>query len=207
VSTTKQLKGVILVSFEFPPRRLSKMSDEVEKIAKFLSKEKIKTWVITFDDWRSGIEKINDFLIIHRIPYPVPNNISFLAMIMNLKPAYQSVIASILHSSKIDLIHLFDWTTLPIIIPWKNELKVKTVLSLPNLQILRDSATSPYNQGIKKIELLGMETVTKIIVPSKEVASSIKKHYNINENKITIVSQKEKKFSEKISEIYNEIIV
>ncbi|HUU77769.1 MAG TPA: glycosyltransferase family 4 protein [candidate division Zixibacteria bacterium] len=207
MSTTKQLKGVILVSFEFPPRRLSKMSDEVEKIAKFLSKEKIKTWVITFDDWRSGIEKINDFLIIHRIPYPVPNNISFLAMIMNLKPAYQSVIASILHSSKIDLIHLFDWTTLPIIIPWKNELKVKTVLSLPNLQILRDSATSPYNQGIKKIELLGMETVTKIIVPSKEVASSIKKHYNINENKITIVSQKEKKFSEKISEIYNEIIV
>ncbi|NHJ04952.1 MAG: hypothetical protein EAX90_09020 [Candidatus Heimdallarchaeota archaeon] len=206
MSKTKIVKGVILVSFEFPPRRLSKTSDNVEKIAKFLSKEKIKTWVVTFDDWRSGIEKINSYLMIHRIPFPVPNNISFLAMIMNLKPAYQSEIASILHSSKIDLIHLFDWTTLPIVIPWKNELKIKTVLSLTNIQILRDPTSSPYNQGIKKIEEFGVKTVTKIIVPSKEVATNIMKHYNLNENKITILSQKEKKLPEKTSEIYYEII-
>ena len=206
MSKITQPKGVILVSFEFPPRRLSRISDNVEKLAKFLSKQKIKTWVITFDDWRSGIEKINSYLTIHRIPYHIPNNISFLAMIMNLKNSYQSAIASVLHSQKIDIIHLFDWPTLPAVIPWKDEIKPKKIYTLTDLQITRDPTSSPYNDGIKTIEKMGLEIFDKIIASDEKIVSRLIEDYEVAKNIIELIESRDKKTSEKIFTLYQNLL-
>ncbi|MHA1442394.1 MAG: glycosyltransferase family 4 protein, partial [Candidatus Heimdallarchaeota archaeon] len=141
--------GVILLSFEFPPRRLSKTSDQIADLANYLAKQNVKTWIITFDDWRADIEKLAKNITIIRIPNHVPNNITHLSTIMNLKPAYQSAIANIIHERRIDIIHLFEWTTLPAIIPWEEKLQQKLVFSASSLQKTRDASASPYNDGIK----------------------------------------------------------
>ncbi len=204
MSKNHPLTGIILVSFEYPPRRLSKISASVEKLARFLSKNKIKTWVVTFDDWRSDIEKISDYLIVNRIPYSVPNNISELAMIMNLKVAYQAAIASIIHSEKIDLIHFFDWMTLPVIISWKDEFQQKLVYSASSTQITRDKATSPYNSGIQKIEQMGLEAVNLITVNSKKLAQIITSDYQIDEKNVHQLNIGNKKSFEELLEKYQE---
>ncbi|MHA1156640.1 MAG: glycosyltransferase family 4 protein [Candidatus Heimdallarchaeota archaeon] len=206
MSKNPQLNGIILVSFEYPPRRLSKISDSVKKLSLFLSKKKIKTWVVTFDDWRSDVEKISDYLTINRIPYNVPNNISELAMIMNLKVSYQAAIASIIHSENIDLIHFFDWMTLPVIISWKDELQQKLVYSTNSTQITRDKTTSPYNSGIQKIEQMGLEAVHLITVNSKNLFQIITSDYKINEKIVHQLNIGNKKSLEELLEKYEEKI-
>ncbi|MHA1463332.1 MAG: glycosyltransferase family 4 protein [Candidatus Heimdallarchaeota archaeon] len=206
MSKNPPLNGIILVSFEYPPRRLSKISDSVKKLSLFLSKKKIKTWVVTFDDWRSDVEKISDYLTINRIPYNVPNNISELAMIMNLKVSYQAAIASIIHSEKIDLIHFFDWMTLPVVISWKDELQQKLVYSTNSTQITRDKTTSPYNSGIQKIEQMGLEAVHLITVNSKNLFQIITSDYKINEKIVHQLNIGNKKSLEELLEKYEEKI-
>lgn len=206
MSKNPKLNGIILVSFEYPPRRLSKLSDSVGKLSLFLSKNKIKTWVITFDDWRSGEEKISNYLTINRIPCNVPNNISELAMIMNLKVAYQAAIASIIHSEKIDLIHFFDWMTLPAIISWKGELQQKLVYSTLSTQITRDKTTNPYNSGIQKLEQMGLEAVNLITVNSKKLVQRLTSDYKIPEKNIHQLALTSKKSFEELFEKYKEKI-
>ena len=201
-----KIHGIILVSFEYPPRRLSKISDSIEKLAHFLVKQKIKTWVVTFDDWRSDIEKVNKFLTVIRIPYHVPNNISELAMIMNLKAAYQSAIASIIHTEKINIIHFFDWMTLPVLIPWKTELDQKLVYSANSVQLTRDSTTNPYNSGIQKIEQMGFNAVNLIVVPTKKLFGLVTSSYNIKEKNIYQLVLTKKNSFEDLLEKYKQIM-
>jgi len=204
--TKEKLSGVILLSFEFPPRRLSKTSDQIANIAKYLAKQNVKTWVVTFDDWRSDIEKLAKNITVIRIPNNVPNNISFLATIMNLKPAYQSAIATILHERKIDVIHIFEWMCLPAIIPWKEKLNQKLVFSTTSLQKTRDASASPYNDGIKVIERKGVQLMDGIIAETKKISEILVNDYEVNADKVSIMKLKNKKHPEKVLELYKEII-
>ncbi|MHA1124098.1 MAG: glycosyltransferase family 4 protein [Candidatus Heimdallarchaeota archaeon] len=204
--TKEKLSGVILLSFEFPPRRLSKTSDQIANIAKYLAKQNVKTWVVTFDDWRSDIEKLAKNITVIRIPNNVPNNISFLATIMNLKPAYQSAIATILHERKIDVIHIFEWMCLPAIIPWKEKLNQKLVFSTTSLQKTRDASASPYNDGIKVIERKGVQLMDGIIAETKKISEILVNDYEVNADKVSIMKLKDKKHPEKVLELYKEII-
>jgi len=206
LSKKPKLTGIILVSFEYPPRRLSKISDSVEKLAHFLSKRGIKTWVVTFDDWRSDVEQVSKDLTIHRIPYHIPNNISELAMIMNLKVSYQAAIASILHTEKIKLIHFFDWMTLPVLIPWAKELKQKLVYSANSVQLTRDSSTNPYNSGIQRIEEMGFEVADLITANSDKLSQIITSNYNIGKNKVYLSTLAKKKSFEELLERYEQLI-
>jgi hypothetical protein len=206
LSKKPKLPGIILVSFEYPPRRLSKISDSVENLALFLSKYGIKTWVVTFDDWRSDIEKVNEKFSIHRIPYHVPNNISELAMIMNLKVSFQAAIASILHTENIKLIHFFDWMTLPVIIPWKTELKQKLVYTANSVQATRDNTTNPYNSGIQKIEQMGFDVADLITVNSDKLVKIITSDYKITKEKIYLTNLEKKKSFEELLKQYDQIV-
>jgi len=202
----KKLSGVILVSFEFPPRRLSKTSDQVAQLANFLAKQNVKTWVITFDDWRSDIENLRKNVSVVRIPNNIPNNITFLSSLMNLKPAYQSAIANIINERQIDLIHIFEWTCLPAIIPWKEKLKQKLVYSTTSVQKTRDPSTSPYNDGIKVIERKGAQIMDQIIADSKKISEILVSDYKVDSTKISLVKINDKKYSEKTFELYNKMI-
>ncbi|MBD3191348.1 MAG: glycosyltransferase [Candidatus Heimdallarchaeota archaeon] len=205
VKNRTELQGVILVSFEYPPRSLSIISDKVGKLAEFLSKRNISTWVITFDDWRSGIEEQGE-IIVNRIPYHVPNNISFLSLVMNLKTAYQSALGGIIHDYEINLIHFFDWPCLPTLIGWEPGLKLPKLFSLHSIQSERDPKINPYNEGIKKIESLGMGAADGIISDSAELSEKIVNEYNIRKDKITVLPFKDKNFSKKIIDYYSKFI-
>ncbi|NHJ47605.1 MAG: glycosyltransferase family 4 protein [Asgard group archaeon] len=198
------IKGVVLISFEYPPRRLSLFSDIVQNVAYQLIKNGTKVWIITFDDWRSDIDIVKKKLVINRIPYNVTDNISNYSMIINLKPNYQSALASILNKEKIDIIHFFNWQVLPLVISWESKLKQKLVYSTNSIQSTREN--TPTAEGMKKIEQLSMKAFDKIIVDSKELAKSINTDYSVDGQKIVTQSFKLKKYVTNILEVYSELI-
>jgi glycosyltransferase involved in cell wall biosynthesis len=203
---TNKIRGVVLVSFEYPPRRLSTISDLVFKIASFLNKNNIKVWVITFDDWRNDIEIKKKNFTIHRIPNNVHNNISFFSTIMNLKSAYQSTLASILHKEQIDIIHFFDWQVLPLLIPWGDKLTQKLIYTAASIQKNRDTSI-PTNEGIKKVEQISLKVFDLIIADSKKLTNQIVENYSINEQKIITCSLKQKKYASEVLELYSKLNV
>lgn len=201
---TNKIKGVVLVSFEYPPRRLSLISDIVFKIANLLNKNKIKIWIITFDDWRSDIETIKKNFTVHRIPNNIHNNISNFSAILNLKTAYQSTLASIIHKEQIDIIHFFDWQTLPLLVPWGDKLTQKLIYSTASIQENRDTSI-PTNEGIKEVEQLSLNAFDLILADSKKLSNQITEKFTINEQKIIICSFKQKKYASEVLEIYSKL--
>lgn len=192
---------VIIVSFEYPPRRLTKTSDAIFQLVKFLKKRNAKIWIITFDDWKSGIEK-NDTLLINRIPYQIPDNISDFSMVMNLKPAFQSAIGSILHEEDIDIIHLFEWQTLPFLIPWSKKLTPKIVYSMSSIEEIRDNVNNSNSTGIKKIEQLGISSADLIHLDSNNLLPYIDDMPRKEESLIKKISYNGTNFAKKIFENY-----
>ena len=205
MSKSKKPKGVILVSFEYPPRRLSKTSDVVFKTAQYLTKQKVKTHVITFDDWRSSIE-VENKVIVNRIPNYIPNNISPFSTTMNLKPAYQSAIASVLNKEEIDVIHFFEWQTLPLLIPWATSLDAVKIYSTSSVQVTRDVASSPHNDGVKKVEQLGMKTFDLILADSIEIMKTLHSDYEIDEKKVLLQPFIDIDYTKNVYSIYQKLI-
>ncbi|MBN1328774.1 MAG: glycosyltransferase [Candidatus Heimdallarchaeota archaeon] len=201
----RQKKGIILVSFEYPPRRLSNISDIIQKLARTLVSKEYNVWVVTFDDWRSGIERNNKITII-RIPYNIHNNISFFSNILNLKPAYQSAIAGILNTQEIQLIHFFDWQTLPLLIPWGEKLEPKKIVSISSIQLTRDSTSSPYTNGIMKIEQMSLKSVDMVFANSDNLTAKLITDYKIAEEKTRVQSLTDRKIVLKICDQYTKVL-
>jgi hypothetical protein len=205
VSKSNKPKGVILVSFEYPPRRLTKVSDVIFKLAQHLTKQKVKTHVITFDDWRSGTV-VENKIIVNRIPNHIPNNISSFSTAMNLKLAYQSAITSVLNKEQIDVIHFFDWQTLPLLIPWESSLDAVKIYTTSSVQVTRDSSLSPLNEGIKKVEQMSMKTLDLILADSIDVMKILHSDYKIDEKKVLLQPYIDINYSNNVYSLYQNLI-
>jgi len=170
-----------------------------------LTKQKVKTHVITFDDWRSSIE-VENKVIVNRIPNYIPNNISPFSTTMNLKPAYQSAIASVLNKEEIDVIHFFEWQTLPLLIPWATSLDAVKIYSTSSVQVTRDVASSPHNDGVKKVEQLGMKTFDLILADSIEIMKTLHSDYEIDEKKVLLQPFIDIDYTKNVYSIYQKLI-
>lgn len=195
------LTGVILVSFEYPPRRLTPISDVVFQLANFCLKNKVAVWVVTFDDWRSEITNEKG-IVVNRIPNHIPNSISDLSTVLNLKCAYQAAIAAIMHEHQVDIIHLFEWQTLPLLVPWGGHIKPKIVYSTSSIQMSRENAGSPYHQGLKKIEERALTKADLILVDTDQLMLNAIETYNLEAEKVLREKIRQKKIAPKIFQHY-----
>ncbi|MEA2071882.1 MAG: hypothetical protein U9O98_11415 [Asgard group archaeon] len=202
----KKPSGVILVSYEIPPRRLTAFSNKIAALANLLFVQNIPTFLVTFDDWRSDIEHINDYFTIYRIPNSIPTNISEFARIMNLKPSYQSVIGSIYHTQQIDLIHFFNWQTFPTLISWSQGLTCVKILSSLILQAEVRAESTPYNDGLKKLEEMAFTETDFILSPKKELSNKILSYYSNCKAKIITQKIDDEEYSKKLLKTYERLL-
>ena len=205
INQQKFLKNIILISFEYPPRKLSIFCENVFNLANYLMKKAIRVWIVTFDDWRSSIEKEKN-IIVNRIPNNIPNNISFFSYVMNLKMAYQSALATIINEEEIDLIHFFDWETLPLLASWGNSFNIPLVYSTNSIQIIRDSNINPYTEGIIEIEKMAMKNFSRIYVDSESLLERIHNDYSIDKKTLRVESFSDKKYYTNIYSEYERLI-
>ncbi|MCG3253821.1 MAG: hypothetical protein KAX09_08225, partial [Candidatus Heimdallarchaeota archaeon] len=144
--------------------------------------------------------------IVTRIPNHIPNNISPFSTIMNLKPAYQSAITSVLQKEQIDVIHFFNWQTLPLLIPWGSSLNTAKLYTASSVQLTRDASSSPHNDGIKKVEQKSLKELDFILADSIDVMKILHSDYEIDEKKVLLQPLIDINYSKNVYSIYQKMV-
>lgn len=106
---------VLILTWEYPPKRLGNVSDHVSTLAHELVKRKNEVEVIVLDDLRPGFEDVYG-VHIHRVANPVKTHpmASVLTYAMTASVQMEAEASNIVyfykqHQKSIDLIHAHEW--------------------------------------------------------------------------------------------------
>jgi hypothetical protein len=125
---------------------------------------------------------------------------------MNLKSAYQSAITSVLQKEKIDVIHFFNWQTLPLLIPWGSSLDAAKLYSASSVQLTRDAISSSHNDGLKKVEQKSLEAIDLILSDSVDIMKFLHSDYEIDDKKVLLQPLIDRNYSKNVYSIYQKMI-
>jgi len=199
---------VLIFSWEYPPREIGQLAEYVNNLSRYLVKNKIKTYVITYHDVLTGENEEESGVTTVRVTNPVRNHISFLTWILTLNQEVERAAANIIYQQKsqISLINLFDWHFVPAAVTLKKAFKIPIVYSVESLEDNRSQkANTPYNMAIKSIEWLGFYEADKIIVKSKLIENDIMNIFNVPKEKIKILESDLQTNFKNIRKIFNGI--
>ena len=195
----------IVLTWEYPPRIIGEMANRVKTLADALVKRNVEVHVVTFDDWRVGLEVDNN-VIIHRISNPVRTHTSILTWALTLNIEMERVVADIYYNAhgKVDIVHAHDWLCVPAAVGLKHALQIPFVLTIHSTEDYRShGSTTPFNLAIKSIEWNGLYEATKVIVHSQEMMMEVLMGYRVPESKIAVVPITAPLWIDKILDIYS----
>jgi hypothetical protein len=181
------------------------MANRVKTLADALVKRNVEVHVVTFDDWRVGLEVDNN-VIIHRISNPVRTHTSILTWALTLNIEMERVVADIYYNAhgKVDIVHAHDWLCVPAAVGLKHALQIPFVLTIHSTEDYRShGSTTPFNLAIKSIEWNGLYEATKVIVHSQEMMMEVLMGYRVPESKIAVVPITAPLWIDKILDIYS----
>ena len=199
---------VLIFSWEYPPRKIGQLAEYIDSLSKDLVENKIKTYVITYHDFLTGITEQPSGVTTVRVTNPVRNHISFLTWILTLNQEVGRAAANIIYQQKnqISLINVYDWHFIPAAVTLKRAFKIPIVYSVESLEDHRSQkANTPYNMAIKSIEWLGFYEANKITVKSKSIKNDITDIYKVPEEKIKILESECPSNFKKIRSIFTTI--
>lgn len=195
---------VIILSWEYPPRIVGKLSSYVRELALRLAKRGIETFLVTYHDYLTG-EFEEGSVKVYRVTNPVKTHISVLTWVLTLNQEVERAAANIYYKSgkQIDFIDVQDWHFIPAAVTLKKAFGVPFVYSVESLEDHRShGANSPFNMAIKSIEWLGMYEASTVIVKSDWMASEVIRIYKVPEAKVKVVNPEAKRWFEEILKIY-----
>jgi glycogen(starch) synthase len=181
---------VLIFSWEYPPRKIGQLAEYVEVLSKKLVEKGIKTYVITYHDFLTGLVENKSGVMIVRVANPVRNHTSVLTWILTLNQEIERAAANIIHQhkEKISLINVYDWHFIPAAVTLKSAFGIPILYSVESLEDQRSmKANNPYNMAIKSIEWLGFYEADKICVKTKAMKNAIKRAYNVPSKKIEVL--------------------
>ena len=181
---------VLIFSWEYPPRKIGQLAEYIDSLSKDLVENKIKTYVITYHDFLTGLTEQTSGVTIVRVANPVRNHISFLTWILTLNQEVVRAAANIIYQQKnqISLINVYDWHFIPAAVTLKRAFKIPIVYSVESLEDHRSQkANTPYNMAIKSIEWLGFYEANKISVKSESIKNDVINIYKVPGEKIKIL--------------------
>lgn len=181
---------VLIFSWEYPPRKIGQLAEYVEVLSKNLVEKGIKTYVITYHDFLTGLVENKSGVMIVRVTNPVRNHISVLTWILTLNQEIERAAANIIHQhkEKISLINVYDWHFIPAAVTLKSAFGIPILYSVESLEDQRSmKANNPYNMAIKSIEWLGFYEADKICVKTNAMKNAIKRAYDVPSKKIEVL--------------------
>ena len=181
---------VLIFSWEYPPRKIGQLAEYIDSLSKDLVENKIKTYVITYHDFLTGLTEQTSGITTVRVANPVRNHISFLTWILTLNQEVGRAAANIIYQQKnqINLINVYDWHFIPAAVTLKRAFKIPIVYSVESLEDHRSQkANTPYNMAIKSIEWLGFYEANKISVKSESIKNDVINIYKVPGEKIKIL--------------------
>lgn len=183
---------VVMLSWEFPPKRVGGISAALEGLAPAVSLTGLTVHVITAGDaGGAACEYVSPTLTINRVLVADPYN-DFFDWIQKLNEAMYEPAAQILRSARAAqeavVLHVHDWLTMFIGLRLKNEFGVRLVTTIHATEYGR-------NQGIQsdvqhKIHAWECELIAAsdaLIVCSESMRTEITSHHGAHWNRIRVI--------------------
>ncbi|MCD6446143.1 glycosyltransferase [Candidatus Bathyarchaeota archaeon] len=199
---------VIIFSWEYPPRIVGALANYVRELTVQLVKNNVKTYIVTYHDYLTGLHNEPLGVKIYRVTNPVRTHIGVLTWVLTLNQEVERAAADIYYSEngKISLIDAQDWHFIPAAVTLKKALNIQFIYSIDSLEEHRShGANSPFNMAIKSIEWLGTYEAKLLLVKSEWMKNEVIRIYKVPGEKVKVIHPKSKVWMKEVLEAYKSI--
>jgi glycosyltransferase involved in cell wall biosynthesis len=197
-----------ILTWEYPPRVIGEIARYAHSIASEISKRNLKTCVVTFDDWTTGVREEADGVKVFRISNPVKSQIHFLSWALTLTIEFERIVSDIYYSEDrgLNLLDAQEWITVPAAVSIKKALQIPFIFTIQSLEDHRSRGSErPFNQSIKNLEWLGFYEAEKIIVKSPWMKDEVIRIYRVPPEKIQVINPASADWINQLGSIYSEV--
>ncbi len=171
-------------------------------------KKSVDVYVVTYNNSWTGFHQGADGIKAYRISDKVQPQINVLTWMLSLNQEAERVAADIYYSMKheVDLIDVHDWHFVPAAVTLKKALKIPFVFSVDSLEPHRSrNSGAPLSSSIRSMESLGLSEAASVLVKSEWMKQELKRHYNILDNRIEVVSPDAESWINSILAVYQKL--
>jgi len=204
--------NIMILSWEYPPKRLGNIADHVSTLAHELVKKGNNVEVIVLDDWKTGFEDIYG-VHVHRVANPVKTHPMASVLSSTLTASVQMVTeaANVFYfyrsqGKTIHIMHAHEWLTVPSATLLKHAFHIPFILTFHSIEQHRcHNQFGALNIAIKEIEDTGLWESAHVITNSEWLKNEILKFYgNGHAQKIKVIWPFGEKWVDQIIETYRE---
>jgi glycosyltransferase involved in cell wall biosynthesis len=200
---------VIIFSWEYPPRIVGQLAEYVRELAVQLAKNGIKTYVVTYHNFLTGLHDEPEDVKTYKVTNPVHTHIGVLTWVLTLNQEVERAAASIYYTTgkQVNLIDAHDWHFIPAAVTLKKAFNIPFIYSVESLEDHRShGADSPFNMAIKSIEWLGMYEAEKILAKSEWMRDEVFRLYKVPLGKVKVISPKSEYWMKSVLEAYENVV-
>jgi len=205
---------ILILTLEYPPKRLGNVSDHVCTLAHELVKRKQEVEVMVLDDSRPGFEDVYG-VHVHRVANPVKTHpmASVLTYAMTASVQMEAEASNIVyfykrHQKSIDLIHAHEWLTISPAISLKHALNIPLILTLHSIEGHRShNRFSPLSIAIKEIEDTGIWESNRVITNTEWMKNEVLRYYGDgHRKKIDVVWPVGEGWVDEVLSVYQKVV-
>jgi glycosyltransferase involved in cell wall biosynthesis len=184
--------NIIMLSWEFPPRKIGGISPHVYNLSKGLIDKDVKVKVVTCDfPGTKDYEKIHDVEVyrIDSYKYPAPNFGSWV-LEMNIEMQNQAVdiIKRIIYAGEDVVLHAHDWLVANAAIGLKHIFRIPLIVTVHSTEYgRRNGLHTDYERMIHQTEWRMTYEAWKLICCSDYMASQVRWIFNLERKKIETI--------------------
>jgi len=206
--------NILILTWEYPPKRLGNISDHVATLAHELVKDRHEVEVIVMDDWRPGFEDVYG-VHVHRVSNPVKTHpmASVLTYAMTAATQMETDASNVIHfyrqqRKSVDVIHSHEWLTISPAISLKHAFNIPFVITFHSLEGHRcHDNFGPTSMAIREIEDTGIWESTRIIANTEWLKNEVLRYYGGGHvGKIDVVWPIGKRWIDKIVSVYKKAV-
>ena len=200
---------VIIFSWEYPPRVVGKLSEQVKALATQLASHNVDVNIVTYDDTLTGLTQESIGVKTVRVSNPVRTHIGVLTWVLTLNQEVERAAANVYYASnkQIDLVDVYDWHFAPAAVTLKNGLGIPFVYSVESLEDHRSTGeNTSYTMAIRSIEWLGFYEAQKISVKSDWMRDEIIRIYKVPKGKIVVIPTEPDAQLTETLKLYNSVV-
>jgi glycogen(starch) synthase len=196
---------IILLSWEYPPRRIGKLADYVSNLAHNLSQNNFETYVVTYHEYLTGKHEESNGIKTYRIRSPVHTHSGVLTWVLTLNQEVERAVADIYYTrtGADALVVVCDWHFIPAAVTLKKAFNLPFIYSVDSLEDHRSHSTgSVFNMSIKSIEWLGLYEAARIVVKSEWMKDEVCSKYRVPFDKVKALS-KSARWADEVIDTYD----